>query len=235
MRKFLLFIALIISGVGFVNAQDFGSTVTIDYGTHSLKFTVTNVDPAECEVVCPTNKPTVDFNVVIPDKVVIEGAEFPVTRIGDNGFKPYGTSSYYSRLKSVSIPNTVTTIGNNAFYDCMGLVDITIPNSVTTIGSYAFNNCSGLLGITIPNSVTSIGSCAFYNVKSILGVTIPNSVETMGDHAFSNCSKLSVVTFEEGCKLTALNSYIFSSTALTSIDIPNSVTSIGSYAFCNCI
>ena len=234
MRKFFLFIALIISGMGFVNAQNFGSTVTIDYGTYSLKFTVTNVDPAECEVICPNNRPTVDFNVVIPDKVVIEGAEFPVTRIGDNGFKPHGTSTYYYRLKSVSIPNTVTTIGNNAFQDCRGLVGITIPNSVTTIGSHAFYYCIGLLGITIPNSVTSIGNYAFSQLTSILGVTIPNSVETMGDHAFSNCSKLSKVTFEEGCKLTALNSYVFSSTALTSIDIPHGITTIGSYAFSGC-
>ncbi|MBQ3594353.1 MAG: leucine-rich repeat domain-containing protein [Bacteroidales bacterium] len=140
MRKFFLFIALIISGVGFVNAQNFGSTVTIDYGTHSLKFTVTNVDPAECEVVCPTNKPSVDFNVVIPEKVVIEGAEFPVTRIGDNAFEPY-SSTYNSRLKSVSIPNTVTTIGARAFNGCRGLVGITIPNSVTSIGNYAFYGC----------------------------------------------------------------------------------------------
>ena len=234
MRKFFLFIALIISGMGFVNAQNFGSTVTIDYGTHSLKFTVTNVDPAECEVVCPTNKPSVDFNVVIPEKVVIEGAEFPVTRIGDNAFKPYSSSSYYSRLKSVSIPNTVTTIGNYAFYDCMGLVGITIPNSVTTIGSYAFYCCRGLLGITIPNSVTSIGNYAFYGLTSILSITIPNSVETMGDRAFSNCDKLNVVTFEEGCKLTVLNSNVFSYTALTEIEIPNSVTTIGEYAFCYC-
>ncbi len=234
MRKFFLFIALIISGVGFVNAQDYGSTVTIDYGTYSLKFTVTNVDPAECEVICPTNKPTVNINVVIPDKVVIEGAEFPVTRIGDNAFIPYAYGSYESRLKSVSIPNTVTSIGNNAFEQCKGLTGITIPNSVTTIGSNAFYLCSGLLGITIPNSVTTIGNYAFSNLTSILGVTIPNSVETMGDRAFSNCSKLSVVTFEEGSKLTALNSYVFSSTALTSIDIPNSVTSIGSYAFQSC-
>ena len=233
MRKFFLFIALIISGVGLINAQNFGSTVTIDYGTHSLKFTVTNVDPAECEVICPTNKPSVDFNVVIPEKVVIEGAEFPVTRIGDNAFEPHNIN-YYSRLKSVSIPNTVTTIGNYAFNDCRGLVGITIPNSVTTIGSYAFCYCSGLLGITIPNSVTTIGNYAFDFLTSILGVTIPNSVETMGDHAFSNCSKLSKVTFEEGSKLTALNSNVFSSTALTSIDIPNSVTSIGSYAFQSC-
>ena len=233
MRKFLLIIAFLISVAG-LNAQNFGSTVTIDYGTHSLKFTVTNVDPAECEVVCPTNKPSVDFNVVIPDKVVIEGAEFPVTRIGDNAFKPYSYVAYLTRLKSVSIPNTVTTIGNYAFSNCEGLVGITIPNSVTSIGSSAFSNCRGLLGITIPNSVTTIGNYAFSSLTSILGITIPNSVETMGDHAFSNCSKLSVVTFEEGCKLTALNSYIFSSTALTSIDIPNSVTSIGSNAFLSC-
>ena len=234
MRKFFLFIALMISGVGLINAQNFGSTVTIDYGTHSLKFTVTNVDPAECEVICPTNKPTVNINVVIPDKVVIEGAEFPVTRIGDNGFKPYGNSDYYYRLKSVSIPNTVTSIGNNAFENCKGLTGITIPNNITTIGNYAFANCTGLLGITIPNSVTSIGNYAFSNLTSILGITIPNSVETMGDHAFSNCSKLSQVTFEEGSKLTALNSYIFSSTALTSIDIPHGITTIGSYAFSAC-
>ncbi len=232
MRKFLLFIAFLISVAG-LNAQNFGSTVTIDYGTHSLKFTVTNVDPAECEVVCPTNKPSVDFNVVIPEKVTIEGAEFPVTRIGDNAFKPYN-SNYYSRLKSVSIPNTVTTIGNYAFYDCRGLVGITIPNSVTTIGSYALYSCRGLLGITIPNSVTSIGNYAFSDLTSIFGITIPNSVETMGDRAFHSCSKLSVVTFEEGCKLTVLNSYVFSNTALTEIEIPNSVTIIGEYAFSYC-
>ena len=233
MRKFLLIIAFLISVEGFVNAQNFGSTVTIDYGTHSLKFTVTNVDPAECEVVCPTNKPSVDFNVVIPEKVVIEGAEFPVTRIGDNGFKPYG-SDYYYRLKSVSIPNTVTTIGNYAFYNCRGLVGITIPNSVTSIGNYAFSSCSGLLGITFPNSVSSIGDYAFRDCDGIIGVTIPNSVETLGHYAFSNCDKLNVVTFEEGCKLTVLNSYVFSNTALTEIEIPNSVTIIGEYAFRDC-
>ncbi|MBE6343270.1 MAG: T9SS type A sorting domain-containing protein [Lentimicrobiaceae bacterium] len=234
MRKFFLFIALIISGVGLINAQNFGSTVTIDYGTHSLKFTVTNVDPAECEVICPTNKPTVDFNVVIPEKVVIEGSEFPVTRIGDNAFKPYAGSSYYSRLKSVSIPNTVTTIGNYAFHDCGGLVGITIPNSVTSIGNYAFSYCTGLLGITFPNSVSSIGDYAFRDCDGIIGVTIPNSVETLGHYAFSDCDKLNVVTFEEGCKLTVLNSNVFSYTALTEIEIPNSVTTIGEYAFCYC-
>ena len=61
------------------------------------------------------------------------------------------------------IPNGVTSIGEDAFYDCSGLTSITIPNSVTSIGYYAFENCSSLTSITIPNGVTSIGIYAFYN------------------------------------------------------------------------
>ena len=233
MRKFLLLIALIISGVG-LNAQNFGSSTIIDYEGYGLKFTVTNVDPAECEVVCTTNKLPSNTSIVIPDTVVIEGAKFPVKRIGNNAFKPYSSSDYYKRLIGITIPNTVTTIGDYAFYECKGLVGITIPNSVTSIGAYSFDLCSGLLGITIPNSVTYIGDYAFRDCDGILGITIPNSVETLGSCAFNSCGKLKVVTFEEGCKLTVLNSNVFSNTALTEIEIPNSITIIGEYAFSCC-
>jgi hypothetical protein len=64
-------------------------------------------------------------------------------------------------LTSITIPNSVTSIGNMAFADCTGLTSITIPNSVTSIGARAFEGCTGLTSITIPNSVTSIGSSAF--------------------------------------------------------------------------
>ncbi|NBO42577.1 MAG: leucine-rich repeat domain-containing protein, partial [Betaproteobacteria bacterium] len=64
-------------------------------------------------------------------------------------------------LPSLSIPDSVTNIGNGAFAGCSGLTSLTIPNSVTTIGSSAFNGCSGLTSLTIPNSVTTIGSSAF--------------------------------------------------------------------------
>ncbi|MBQ4548263.1 MAG: hypothetical protein IJA42_03620, partial [Bacteroidales bacterium] len=68
MRKFLLFIALIISGVGFVNAQNVGDNTIIDYEGYSLQFTVTNVEPAECEVICSTN-PATETAITIPSSV----------------------------------------------------------------------------------------------------------------------------------------------------------------------
>jgi len=72
-----------------------------------------------------------------------------------------------SEITELTIPNSVTTIGNNAFYDCSGLTSVTIPNSVTSIGNYAFSNCSGLTSVTIGNSVTSIGDRAFYGCDNL--------------------------------------------------------------------
>jgi len=111
---------------------------------------------------------------------------------------------------SVTIPNSVTSIGNYAFYGCSNLTSVTIPNSVTSIGNYAFYGCSSLTSVTIPNSVTSIGLEAFAYCSSLASVTIPNSVTSIGNYAFYGCSNL------------------------TSVTIPNSVTSIGYDAFYGC-
>ena len=100
------------------------------------------------------------------------------------------TNSLISGCKNTIIPNSVTSIGDEAFQGCYGLTSITIPNSVTSIGSYAFHSCSGLTSITIPNSVTSIGISTFYNCSGLTSITIPNSVTSIGDYAFYNCSSL---------------------------------------------
>ena len=96
-------------------------------------------------------------------------------------------------LTSVTIPNSVTSIGEYAFDECSGLTSITIPNSVTSIGYRAFASCSGLTSVAIPNSVTFIRERVFEDCSGLTSVTIPNSVTAIVSSAFENCSKISDV------------------------------------------
>jgi len=164
--------------------------------------------------------------VSIQKTVRHNGCNYTVKEIGDEAF-------YRSGLTSITIPNSVTSIGDKAFYNCSGLTSVTIGNSVKSIGSNAFNGCSGLTSITIPNSVTSIGDKAFYNCSGLTSVTIGNSVKSIGDYVFNNCTALTSVTIPNS--VTSIGDYAFKScSGLTSVTISNSVTSIGEGAFMNC-
>ena len=97
---------------------------------------------------------------------------------------------------SITIPNSVTSIGKEAFSLCTGLTSVTIPNSVMSIGNFAFSGCSGLTSVTIPNSVTSIEKYAFSGCTGLTSVTIPNSVASIGSSAFYGCDGLTSMTVE---------------------------------------
>ena len=189
-------------------------------------------------------------NVVIPKTY----RGIPVKIIKDHAFR------YQTRLKSITLPDSVTSIGNSVFYGCTGLTSITIPNSVTSIGNSAFYGCSGLTTVNwnatactsagwydypifkdcsnlatvnIGDNVKFIPSYAFYNCTRLTSITIPDSVTSIGNSAFEDCSGLTSVTIGNG--VTNIGDYAFKvCTALTSLTIGNSVTSIGAYAFYKC-
>ena len=129
----------------------------------------------------------------------------PVTEISGSLF-----SSYAYNVTEITLPESLTTIGNAAFGNCYGLTSITLPESVTTIGNSAFSYCDGLTSITLPESVTTIGDAAFSYCGGLTSITLPESVTTIGEGAFYGCD------------------------GLTSITLPESLTTIGNRAFYGC-
>ena len=155
--------------------------------------------------------------VIIPSSVTYNSRTYSVTSIGGCAFEDC------SSLTSVTIPNSVTSIGNNAFWNtgiyndtsnwenhvlyidnCLIRAEKTISGaciikeSTRLIASNAFDDCSSLTSVTIPNSVTSIGSFAFADCSSLTSVTIPNSVTSIGGYTFRGCSNLQSLTIGAG-------------------------------------
>ena len=172
--------------------------------------------------------------------------------------------AYRAKETNYTIPNSVTIIGNSAFYGCESLKSINIPNSVTTIGKGAFCGCDSLTSINIPNSVTMIGNWAFSLCKSLTSINISNSVTTIGEYAFSDCHSLTSITIPSSVVTIIGNPFcrwhgnlyneskafiyedhvLFNKNKTTLIEyraketnytIPNSVTTIGDHAFSDCI
>ena len=151
---------------------------------------------------------------------------YRVTSIGQQAF--YECTS----LTSISIPDSVISIGDLAFYYCTSLTDISLPGSVTSIGEHTFMWCTSLSSISIPDSVTSIGRYAFYNCP-LTSISIPNSVTFIADYLFYDCHALASVSIPDS--VTSIGDGAFLRCyALTSVNIPDSVVVIGGNPFRSC-
>ena len=138
-----------------------------------------------------------------------------------------------NRIKSVTIEDQVTSIGNYAFFGCSYLISVSMPDSLGTIGNYAFFGCSSLGSVLIPEHVVSIGDQSFVGTP-IKSVVIPDSAESVGDYAFSGCDSLESVSI--GNSVERIGDYAFyGCDSLESVSIGSSVGYIGMWAFSDCV
>jgi len=212
-------------------------------------------------VVSPMPSGNYSGDIIIPEIVKYNGAEYIVTCIGYRAF------FRCSEMTSIVLPNSVTRIVNNAFYGCQGITSITIPSNIENIEQNTFNNCTHLTSVSLPDGLKYIGSSAFRNCKELASIDIPSNTTTIDASAFEFCISLTSITIPKsvskislspfyGCsnissiKVESDNPYYDSRNDCNAIIetstneliagcmntiIPNSVTSIGSDAFADCI
>lgn len=136
-------------------------------------------------------------------------------------------------LRSVNLPSNLTHIGDKVFYNCEGLMNIELPNSLTNIGSNAFFGCISLTAIEFPDNLIQIDSSAFLGCEGLISIEIPNNIVDLGSNAFKNCTNLVSVILPNNLKVIKQGIFSFCSN-LTSINFPDEMTIIESSAFQSC-
>ena len=163
------------SSVTIVDYCAFDDCDNISYNIYDNGKYLGNTENPYLVIVGVTNNTTESFSIN-PNTKLIGGGVFSKCR----------------NLKSIEIPDGVTSIGVSAFNWCGSLKSIKIPDSVTSIGNSVFSGCTSLKSIEIPNSVTSIGDSAFRGCINLTSIIIPNSVTSMGDEVFNMCKAITV-------------------------------------------
>ena len=162
----------------------------------------------------------------ILSKVNIDGQEYVVDCIADRAF-------FNCKMTSVTIPSTIHSIGEKAFYGCKGLTTLDIPSSVTYIGENAFEKCTSIERLSISTSLPEITEGTFYECYSLSSVTVPPSVKTIGKAAFYSCYSMQSLSLPS--TLESIGEWAFyGCDHLLSLTIPSSVKEIGESAFWNC-
>lgn len=183
----------------------------------------------------PTNR------LVNTAKIELNGKEFShlfsqVTRLSSVVMPSYLTTTgrgtfIGSPIRSVSMSENVTTIGESCFSECEDLTSINLPASVKSIGAYAFNGCSKLAAIGLPAGLTSMGKGAFQGC-GFTEFVVPDGITTISNGLFANCGKLTNITLPKGLK--AIEDGAFMGCGFTEFVVPDDITTISNYMFANC-
>ena len=146
-----------------------------------------------------------------------------------------GTCAFYgcSNLDGVTLPSSLTAIGTSAFAECTALTSVAIPSGVKTVDMETFKNCKSLTEVSIQGKVTEIGRGAFEDCTNLESILLPSSLKTLGDCAFQNCKSLKSVTIPNGVTSIGFQTFMGCS-SLTEVSIQGKVTEIGASAFTDC-
>ena len=209
-----------------------GGTASDGTDTYKYEYTVNDGNATITKFLGPVGSANPNFYDI---KIPSELGGHPVTGLGEYSFaaNPYDGhqgNPLCSKIRSVTIPQSVTSIGKRAFDGCSALTTLSLGEKIKTIGNYAFENCTSLTGVTIPQSVTSIGKRAFDGCSALTTLSLGEKIKTIGNYAFENCTSLTGVTIPQS--VTSIGYYAFEGcTNLNPLTIKGPITSMGNYAF----
>ena len=209
----------------------------ISVGDYKYAYTV-NADGSTATItefrgpVDPKN--TGPYDIDIPEKL----GNYTVTVLGEDSFSTDDFDSplydiHHTKIHSVTIPQSVTSIGKDAFAQCRALQSLTIDDAATSIGDWAFDECYKLTTLSLGKKITTIGDYAFYECRILNNVTIPQSVTSIGDQAFGCCYGMDSFTIKDAA--TSIGEYaFFDCQSLTTLSLGENITTIGDDAFRSC-
>ena len=187
-------------------------------------------------------------NIVIPEKLSYNGADYAVTSMTDMAFAYTAITGITlpgsitalsnrcfegSKLESIVVPESVTSLPASCFHGCENLKSVTLHDGITSIGSDCFKGCTSLESITLPSGITELGAATFYGCTALKAIELPGGITSLGNSCFYGCTGLTTISIPN--KVTILDYACFRDcTGLTSVTLPESVTTLGEDCFYDC-
>ena len=222
MKKQIFFLVMMVLAIGNAKAYDF-----IAYAPSGQLLYCNILDQNNHQIGLTAGVPKPSGDLVIPETIHSGGADWTVTEIMDGAFRE-------SAITSVVIPNTVTTIGNHAFYLCTSLSGtVVIPNSVNTVGYTAFCRCDRMTEVVLPEKDVTYGNECFMTTGLTGTLVLPEGLTVVSEGMFRNNDKLTHVVIPQTVTTIKSDAFSYCGT-LETVQIPSSVTTINGNPFYSC-
>lgn len=174
MRKYILLIMLSCMSLFHATAQE---TITVD----NIKYYIDNG-----EATIAVQDETLSGDIIIPESITHEGRSYTVVRTTNGAFQN-------TDITSISLPNSITSLGNGCFYNCHKLISVKLPDNITSLGNETFSTCSHLSSIELPNTLTALGNYCFILCKELSEITLHEGITSLGQSCFAGCSSLTSI------------------------------------------